>query len=86
MGEISVKTGNNARNGGKNSLNRLIRCVCGKKIGPDPRNFNQRVSLGRNDLLIRTFPRAYGISGCYSWKIMINSYHKTYWNLMPFVC
>ncbi|MEP9310471.1 TolC family protein, partial [Enterobacter cloacae] len=42
---------------GKNSLNRLIRCVCGKKIGPDPRNFNQRVSLGRNDLLIRTFPR-----------------------------
>ncbi|MEJ1554439.1 contact-dependent growth inhibition system immunity protein, partial [Escherichia coli] len=32
-----------------------IRCVCGKKIGPDPRNFNQRVSLGRNDLLIRTF-------------------------------
>ncbi|HAT7698180.1 TPA: hypothetical protein JAX16_004403 [Enterobacter hormaechei subsp. steigerwaltii] len=53
----SVKTGNNARNGGKNSLNRLIRCVCGKKIGPDPRNFNQRVSLGRNDLLIRTFPK-----------------------------
>ncbi|WP_227640489.1 hypothetical protein, partial [Klebsiella pneumoniae] len=49
--------GNNARNGGKNSLNRLIRCVCGKKIGPDPRNFNQRVSLGRNDLLIRTFLR-----------------------------
>ncbi|MGV3822507.1 EcpB family pilus assembly chaperone, partial [Citrobacter portucalensis] len=41
--------------GGKNSLNRLIRCVCGKKIGPDPRNFNQRVSLGRHDLLIRTF-------------------------------
>ncbi|VFT12760.1 PTS galactitol transporter subunit IIC [Salmonella enterica] len=30
----------------------------GKKIGPDPRNFNQRVSLGRNDLLIRTFPKA----------------------------
>ncbi|MCS1128037.1 hypothetical protein NXZ12_08295, partial [Escherichia coli] len=44
-------------NGGKNSLNRLIRCVCGKKIGPDPRNFNQRVCLGRNDLLIRTFLR-----------------------------
>ncbi|WP_332839229.1 hypothetical protein [Klebsiella pneumoniae] len=60
MGEISVKTGNNARNGGKNSLNRLIRCVCGKKIGPDPRNFNQRVSLGRNDLLIRTFPKLRG--------------------------
>ncbi|QHX03514.1 hypothetical protein GZS04_16200 [Citrobacter freundii] len=59
MGEISVKTGNNARNGGKNSLNRLIRCVCGKKIGPDPRNFNQRVSLGRNDLLIRTFPNSH---------------------------
>ncbi|EOG1824545.1 hypothetical protein ACK3RB_005005, partial [Citrobacter freundii] len=49
-----------ARNGGKNSLNRLIRCVCGKKIGPDPRNFNQRVSLGRNDLLIRTFPSSTG--------------------------
>ncbi|MFZ8522771.1 hypothetical protein ACO1ZG_11185, partial [Enterobacter kobei] len=48
--------------GGKNSLNRLIRCVCGKKIGPDPRNFNQRVSLGRNDLLIRTFP---GFSPCF---------------------
>ncbi|MES3916619.1 hypothetical protein AADP81_22830 [Escherichia coli] len=57
MGEISVKTGNNARNGGKNSLNRPIRCVCGTKIGPDPRNFNQRVSLGRHDLLIRTFPK-----------------------------
>ncbi|MGU9880018.1 fimbria/pilus outer membrane usher protein, partial [Escherichia coli] len=27
------------------------------KIGPDPRNFNQRVCLGRNDLLIRTFPK-----------------------------
>ncbi|WP_252146230.1 hypothetical protein [Escherichia coli] len=27
-------------------------------MGPDPRNFNQRVSLGRNDLLIRTFPEA----------------------------
>ncbi|MFZ5132749.1 type VII secretion system (T7SS), usher family protein, partial [Enterobacter roggenkampii] len=27
--------------------------------GPDPRNFNQRVSLGRNDLLIRTFPNRY---------------------------
>ncbi|HGU6890963.1 TPA: hypothetical protein ACNAFG_004425 [Escherichia coli] len=63
-GEISVKTGNNARNGGKNSLNRLIRCVCGKKIGPDPRNFNQRVNLGRNDLLIRTFPRRGQIDIC----------------------
>ncbi|MFP8422983.1 type VII secretion system (T7SS), usher family protein, partial [Klebsiella michiganensis] len=29
------------------------------KIGPDPRNFNQRVSLGRNDLLIRTFPSCF---------------------------
>ncbi|MFV2270744.1 type VII secretion system (T7SS), usher family protein, partial [Escherichia coli] len=28
-------------------------------IGPDPRNFNQRVSLGRNDLLIRTFPKSH---------------------------
>ncbi|WP_214049783.1 hypothetical protein, partial [Escherichia coli] len=51
------------RNGGKNSLNRLIRCVCGKKIGPDPRNFNQRVSLGRNDLLIRTFPSMKSLTG-----------------------
>ncbi|MEZ6293787.1 hypothetical protein SL936_26240 [Klebsiella pneumoniae] len=68
MGEISVKTGNNARNGGKNSLNRLIRCVCGKKIGPDPRNFNQRVSLGRNDLLIRTFP-----SGCITERVRLKS-------------
>ncbi|WP_407199858.1 hypothetical protein [Citrobacter freundii] len=65
MGEISVKTGNNARNGGKNSLNRLIRCVCGKKIGPDPRNFNQRVSLGRNDLLIRTFLNSTVVSGSF---------------------
>ncbi|MGG8996859.1 tetratricopeptide repeat protein, partial [Escherichia coli] len=32
-------------------------------IGPDPRNFNQRVSLGRNDLLIRTFPQ--GSVGAY---------------------
>ncbi|MCE1604566.1 hypothetical protein LWT75_25490, partial [Enterobacter hormaechei] len=53
-------------NGGKNSLNRLIRCVCGKKIGPDPRNFNQRVSLGRNDLLIRTFPSS--AFACF-WKL-----------------
>ncbi|WP_309217777.1 hypothetical protein, partial [Enterobacter ludwigii] len=52
--------------GGKNSLNRLIRCVCGKKIGPDPRNFNQRVSLGRNDLLIRTFPRSDAAAALYS--------------------
>ncbi|MGN7797303.1 hypothetical protein ACTJKR_23175 [Enterobacter sp. 22146] len=39
----------------------MIRCVCGKKIGPDPRNFNQRVSLGRNDLLIRTFLSSGGV-------------------------
>ncbi|MEV9289956.1 hypothetical protein AB0178_20975, partial [Klebsiella pneumoniae] len=51
----------------KNSLNRLIRCVCGKKIGPDPRNFNQRVSLGRNDLLIRTFPNSLIISLYFVW-------------------
>ncbi|MEB5772395.1 hypothetical protein, partial [Klebsiella pneumoniae] len=58
--------------GGKNSLNRLIRCVCGKKIGPDPRNFNQRVSLGRNDLLIRTFLRNAllpGASGCILFRV-----------------
>ncbi|MFX0862617.1 hypothetical protein ABEM04_16070 [Escherichia coli] len=67
MGEISVKTGNNARNGGKNSLNRLIRCVCGKKIGPAPRNFNQRVSLGRNDLLIRTFLSSLSIGRTVVW-------------------
>ncbi|MEP8675271.1 YadA C-terminal domain-containing protein, partial [Enterobacter roggenkampii] len=51
---------------GKNSLNRLIRCVCGKKIGPDPRNFNQRVSLGRNDLLIRTFPNKAAVANVQS--------------------
>ncbi|WP_462214898.1 OST-HTH/LOTUS domain-containing protein, partial [Klebsiella pneumoniae] len=31
--------------------------------GPDPRNFNQRVSLGRNDLLIRTFPKETSLIG-----------------------
>ncbi|WP_332872787.1 hypothetical protein [Enterobacter ludwigii] len=83
MGEISVKTGNNARNGGKNSLNRLIRCVCGKKIGPDPRNFNQRVSLGRNDLLIRTFPKTPErvISLNLSWSIC--SSHFRSFRLLP---
>lgn len=40
VGEILVKIGNNVRNGGKNSLNRLIWCVCGKKIGLDLWNFN----------------------------------------------
>ncbi|MET5457944.1 hypothetical protein WH698_04590 [Klebsiella pneumoniae] len=73
MGEISVKTGNNARNGGKNSLNRLIRCVCGKKIGPDPRNFNQRVSLGRNDLLIRTFHKQFGPNCLIGWAKTVQS-------------
>ncbi|HFE3647188.1 TPA: hypothetical protein ACF3JJ_004530 [Escherichia coli] len=72
---MSVKTGNNARNGGKNSLNRLIRCVCGKKIGPDPRNFNQRVCLGRNDLLIRTFPRV--ISGSELFAFVTAATRKT---------
>ncbi|WP_411377993.1 hypothetical protein ACK8QK_13540 [Citrobacter portucalensis] len=74
MGEISVKTGNNARNGGKNSLNRLIRCVCGKKIGPDPRNFNQRVSLGRNDLLIRTFPSKPAIIAVSKKRFILNAF------------
>ncbi|EMX28547.1 hypothetical protein ECMP0215612_4480 [Escherichia coli MP021561.2] len=37
-----------------------------EKIGPDPRNFNQRVSLGRNDLLIRTFPKQLITSKNYS--------------------
>ncbi|EPP3708231.1 hypothetical protein ACUN9J_004750 [Salmonella enterica] len=69
---MSVKTGNNARNGGKNSLNRLIRCVCGKKIGPDPRNFNQRVCLGRNDLLIRTFPK---LPNHFAPGILLYKYH-----------
>ncbi|WP_411361436.1 hypothetical protein, partial [Klebsiella quasipneumoniae] len=46
--------------------NRLIRCVCGKKIGPDPRNFNQRVSFGRNDLLIRTFLSSSALLSMYS--------------------
>ncbi|MGU4400888.1 hypothetical protein ACVURZ_08490 [Escherichia coli] len=69
---MSVKTGNNARNGGKNSLNRLIRCVCGKKIGPEPRNFNQRVSLGRNDLLIRTFPKGVATEEVATKKVLLN--------------
>ncbi|MGS1743746.1 hypothetical protein GHT12_025630 [Klebsiella pneumoniae] len=77
MGEISVKTGNNARNGGKNSLNRLIRCVCGKKIGPDPRNFNQRVSLGRNDLLIRTFLIFFTGMNCCFYRSDIHLSHPT---------
>ncbi|MGL0781909.1 hypothetical protein ACSTB9_10100, partial [Klebsiella pneumoniae] len=65
-------------NGGKNSLNRLIRCVCGKKIGPDPRNFNQRVSLGRNDLLIRTFPKKRYPAYKRDWLVilMLNNFNK----------
>ncbi|MGJ4315064.1 hypothetical protein ACP8FJ_29615, partial [Klebsiella pneumoniae] len=60
----------------KNSLNRLIRCVCGKKIGPDPRNFNQRVSLGRNDLLIRTFPsRGFDIDFRVVWAYISNEFN-----------
>ncbi|HFU8924588.1 TPA: substrate-binding domain-containing protein, partial [Escherichia coli] len=48
---------------------RLIRCVCGKKIGPDPRNFNQRVCLGRNDLLIRTFLSEQQVKDIFSGKV-----------------
>ncbi|EPG2795459.1 hypothetical protein QFZ15_002292, partial [Klebsiella pneumoniae] len=59
-----------------------IRCVCGKKIGPDPRNFNQRVSLGRNDLLIRTFLKNghFNLSrngyGCFIHGGIIDAAHK----------
>ncbi|WP_309250895.1 hypothetical protein, partial [Klebsiella pneumoniae] len=69
-------------NGGKNSLNRLIRCVCGKKIGPDPRNFNQRVSLGRNDLLIRTFLNSTKrmLSSAPSVSLLPVQYHETTFN------
>ncbi|WP_246841828.1 recombination-associated protein RdgC, partial [Klebsiella pneumoniae] len=77
-----VKTGNNARNGGKNSLNRLIRCVCGKKIGPDPRNFNQRVSLGRNDLLIRTFPKVQLCKQAFIKSSLILALYNTEENLL----
>ncbi|MCP6171850.1 hypothetical protein NL400_22820, partial [Klebsiella pneumoniae] len=44
------------------------------KIGPDPRNFNQRVSLGRNDLLIRTFPnqRMTGSNARWKWTTDYN--------------
>ncbi|MCD1153092.1 hypothetical protein LQQ51_19595, partial [Klebsiella pneumoniae] len=48
------------------------------KIGPDPRNFNQRVSLGRNDLLIRTFPKEVTLkeninASSITWKV-VNDY------------
>ncbi|MEH8291105.1 hypothetical protein RAH16_00005, partial [Klebsiella pneumoniae] len=48
------------------------------KIGPDPRNFNQRVSLGRNDLLIRTFLskdddyEKYGVGPQYVFRCVVN--------------
>ncbi|MFO3971269.1 EAL domain-containing protein, partial [Enterobacter hormaechei] len=67
-------------NGGKNSLNRLIRCVCGKKIGPDPRNFNQRVSLGRNDLLIRTFPSSVLMS--YHCNLIFKPWQPSFFKLL----
>ncbi|WP_327058776.1 hypothetical protein, partial [Escherichia coli] len=67
-------------NGGKNSLNRLIRCVCGKKIGPDPRNFNQRVSLGRNDLLIRTFPDS---TGCGTVRLVASVFSQRRFFTLP---
>jgi hypothetical protein len=47
VGEISVKTGNNARNGGKNSLNRLIRWVLREKKLKDTFNFNKASQLGK---------------------------------------
>ena len=34
----------------------------GKIIGPDTRNFNRRVSLGRKDPLVRTFPKIAGMA------------------------
>ncbi|MEB1018263.1 EAL domain-containing protein, partial [Citrobacter freundii] len=43
------------------------------KIGPDPRNFNQRVSLGRNDLLIRTFPNKAGRSSANTFLFIMYS-------------
>ncbi|MGJ4274986.1 hypothetical protein ACP711_23815, partial [Klebsiella pneumoniae] len=57
---------------------RLIRCVCGKKIGPDPRNFNQRVSLGRNDLLIRTFLKGMGAAknGSQQYRFIKNDFYN----------
>ncbi|WP_353047033.1 hypothetical protein, partial [Escherichia coli] len=64
---------------GKNSLNRLIRCVCGKKIGPDPRNFNQRVSLGRNDLLIRTFLRCHAFTTIHPHSFIVATFDWQYW-------
>ncbi|WP_207106360.1 hypothetical protein, partial [Citrobacter freundii] len=62
--------------------NRLIRCVCGKKIGPDPRNFNQRVSLGRNDLLIRTFPNSRSKDAATSFGVTVSRYAISWmiWN------
>ncbi|MFV2555248.1 omptin family outer membrane protease, partial [Escherichia coli] len=45
-------------------------------IGPDPRNFNQRVNLGRNDLLIRTFPNKKGDTSLYSRNLNISDHTK----------
>ncbi|MFS3108514.1 hypothetical protein ACMAWB_27250, partial [Klebsiella pneumoniae] len=46
------------------------------KIGPDPRNFNQRVSLGRNDLLIRTFHKRSAIRN----KCQVLHAEVAWWN------
>ncbi|WP_141037192.1 hypothetical protein, partial [Escherichia coli] len=66
------------------SLNRLIRCVCGKKIGPDPRNFNQRVSLGRNDLLIRTFLRPFSTGLNYFLNLLAGQRWYRFWRWQSF--
>ncbi|WP_395224842.1 helix-turn-helix transcriptional regulator, partial [Escherichia coli] len=75
-------------------LNRLIRCVCGKKIGPDPRNFNQRVSLGRNDLLIRTFLKKdvlikdilFYLNNNYREKITLEQLSKKFRASVSYIC
>ncbi|MCL7653598.1 hypothetical protein M8371_31430, partial [Klebsiella pneumoniae] len=41
-------------------------------IGPDPRNFNQRVSLGRNDLLIRTFPSSVDLVSVFAGRALMD--------------
>ncbi|WP_255081855.1 PTS system mannose/fructose/sorbose family transporter subunit IID, partial [Escherichia coli] len=60
--------------------------VCGKKIGPDPRNFNQRVSLGRNDLLIRTFLNvvtSFAIDNTHSVALQQDFFDKVFPNILP---
>ncbi|MEY7206685.1 hypothetical protein AB9C19_18430, partial [Escherichia coli] len=64
--------------------NRLIRCVCGKKIGPDPRNFNQRVNLGRNDLLIRTFLRPFSTGLNYFLTLLAGQRWYRFWRWQSF--